>query len=72
MRAALGNLHVPAVIDGEEYMGSVCEVWKGGLERQGIVGVRQHEGHRGPEEHDLGLWKLGELLSFEVPETNTR
>jgi hypothetical protein len=53
-------------------MGSVCEVWKGGLERQGIVGVRQHEGHRGPEEHDLGLWKLGELLSFEVPETNTR
>ena len=50
---AFGLTNITAVIDGEEDMGSFCEVRECFAEGAGIRGLEEHERHAWAEEDDV-------------------
>lgn len=64
--AAFGEFDVGAVVDGEEDVRGVGEVWEGVFEGGGVGGLHEHEGHGGAEEDDVGVGVLGEGFALEV------
>ena len=66
VRAALGEVRVMAVIDGEKDVRCAGEVWQGFFERKRVRRLHKHEGHGGAEEDDVGVFVLVEVFAFEV------
>ena len=66
MRAAFGDVGVVAVVYGEEDVGNLFEGGECGGKGERVGSLGQHEAHAGSEEDDVGGWRLGEKLVFEV------
>ena len=64
--AAFGNGRVAAIVEGEEDVGRLGEVWEGLTKGNGVGGLGKHEGHGGTEEDNVRVGELGEVLPLEV------
>lgn len=68
MGAAFRDGGVAAIVEGEEDVGCLGEVWQGFAEGDGVRGLGEHEGHGGAEENDVRVGVLGEVFTLEVSE----
>ncbi len=65
VRAAVGSLTVPAVVDRQEYVSDLGKVREGTADALDVHRLHQQERHARPQKHDARLGVLGQDLSLE-------